>query len=195
MIHDLAVALQTSLRERRCPFPVVDGPERTKPNTYASERVVVEEPEDQSTRTTSPRSQSINPKRRLEAAVPVKITVYACAPAANALDFEHVRRASSVVDLVLVGVEEFVRSNKLGWSAPEFRRVRPADLEASEKSPGAAYEIKLSIARGVVDRMWNGDAKPEVTLGPGGVPIVHTDLIGAAGQDPDTNVETACAVE
>lgn len=190
MIHDLAVSLQATLRAHKCPITVVEGPERTKPTTYANERVVVEEPEDKSTRTAAPRSQSINPKRVLTAADPVRVTVYAKSPVKGALDFEHVTRARAVVDLVLVGLKEFVSTNKLAWQLPEYRRIRPADLEQSERSPGAAYQIDLAIERSVTDRDWNGAAAPEATIGAS--TIKHTDLIGPPGADPETNTETAC---
>lgn len=162
MIHDIGVALQFKLRERGCPIPVVDGPERTKPASFARERIVLEETQDTFG---PPLVTRGNPPRRFEAREGVKMTIYAQSPAAGALLFEHKDRAKQIRNMALVALDDVIRGAlKCQWTQTGGTFVAPDDLKDSEQPPGAVYELTFAVARGVFEVTWTGDKAPEGTV-------------------------------
>lgn len=188
MIHEIGRELQAALRAKGCPFNVVDGPEGQATTTYARERIVIEH--DEAGDSFGPtRSQSRNPRNRMIRNVGVKITIYAQSSASGALEFEHRRRAEHVLDLVLVALEKVITARHNGWVVKAGRFINPEDLAKSETIGGAVYELSFTVERGVFDTTFTNAARPEFTMGAGG--ISSTTRAMRPGAD-EADAEIAC---
>lgn len=163
MIHEIGVELMAQLKAQGCPFPVVDGPERTDPSTWSNERIVIVRDEGGDSFGPPP-SQHVNPKMRMVRTIGVKATIYAQSPDPNATYFEHARRAEHALDLVLcaLGYVAAIRKNVFTPTGGKF--VQPDDLKTSEAPAGAVYELSFKFSRGVFDVTWTGAAQPTAVL-------------------------------
>lgn len=189
MIHEIGVELGKALAAKKCPIPVIDGPEPTDTTTGARERIVIEHDELGGDSITPARPQK-NPKIRMIRNIGSKITIYAQAVNAGATDWEHRRRAEHVVDLVLVALDNVLTTRKNGYRITKSRFVQPKDLATSEIIAGAKYEILLSIERGIFEQMWNGDKRPEATIADG--TIKGTTKVSLAHGPSGSTPETGC---
>ncbi len=197
MIHEIGKELEAVLRTAGCPLRVDDGPESTQTTTFGRERIVIEHvPGGDSFGPT--RSQHVNPDHRMTWIVGCKVTIYAQSPSAGARPFEHRRRASRVLNMVLVGLEQVARTNRNAWRPTGGGFVTPADLAASEAQAGAVYELTFTYDRPVVVQTWAGESAAEFTLGANGITsITKVSRNGVADDDDDPNTvpasaETAC---
>lgn len=192
MIHEIGVELSAKLKARGCPLPVVDGPERTGTSTGSRERIVIEYDENAGDRFGAVRSQRQNPKHRFTRAQGAKITIYAQSGAAGALEFEHRRRASHVLDLVLVAMDEVAIARTNAWAPTGGKFFTPVDMAMSEVIAGAAYELTFTFDRAVFTQTWAGDVQPQTTLGPDGVSITNTTNVTQANGPDDQSPEVGC---
>lgn len=167
MMHAIGQALRTELEAHDCPIPVVDGPETGKPVTWGNRIVIEHDPDGDGFATAV--SQHKNPKMKMVRNVGGKLTIYAQSTRAGALRWEHEHRAEHILDLVLVGMAEAIQKRETRWTIGKGKFVQPADLEKSERPAGVAYELTFTVARGVFVQTWEGDARPEHTLGEGGI--------------------------
>lgn len=164
MIHDIARALQTRLTAKNCPVPVVMGPEQTQTTTGARERIVVErlyEPE----AFDHVRGQHGNPKHIGNRHPKIRVAIFAQSVKAGALAFEHEERADRIIDIVWACLDRVARQDLQIAMSVSGQFVRPDDLAASGRLPGAAYEMTLEVMRAVRDVNFVGEAKPEITAG------------------------------
>lgn len=161
MIHEISVELQTELRVLGVPFPIVDGPEATKPVGWGRERIVVEYDVDGTDSFARPRTTSANPKRRYLSLEACKVTIYAQSPSAGATVFEHRRRAKSIRDRVVVALEIVAAKRKNAYQPSRGRFIVPVDLEGAEIPGGAAYELAFGFERAIETRKWTGEKQPE----------------------------------
>lgn len=181
MIHEVYTALKAELAEKGVPLPLVEGPERTKQATYASERIIFEEDDVDASFSRPPTMSPSNPPRRFVLASPIKVTVHAQSKAAGAKYFEHCRRARAAAKQVVIALEKVIATKKLQWTLPTMRPAPPADLAQSEVAAGATYEIRFALTEGVSDVTWPQEAAPEATVGgENGVTINSTTTVGAA---------------
>jgi len=186
VIHEIGVELGAALVAQGCPLKVVDGSEPTKTSTYARERIVIEH--DDGDGFGPVRSQHRNPKLRMVRTVAAKVTIFAQSPAPGAQEWEHIRRAEHILDLVLVALEKVVVARKNAWSVKGGKFVLPDDLKASDTIGGAVYELTFTVERGVYEQKWNGTIREQVS---GLTIIASNDLItlanGPTGQTAETN--------
>lgn len=192
MIRDVVKAIEAQLRAHGCPIPVVTGAEPHGPNTGGRERIVIEYDYDASDSFAGPRGHGVNPKFVCSCTDALKATIYAQSGRSGALLSEHETRAKQIRAQLLTALDEGVRGElKLLWSPTGGRFVRPADLEASAKLPGAAYELTFTVESGSPRGLtWKGEANPEVEIGPGFIRS-RTDARLENGPD-DQPVETGC---
>ncbi len=156
MIREISVELQTELRAAGCPLSVIYD-EVTTTATNGRERIVMVEDETGGDRFKPARSQRAYPRHVLTRAIGVKLTIYAQSSKAGAQTFEHRRRASHILDLVLVAMATVASKRKNSWEPTGGRFTKAADLEASERIGGAVYELSFLFDRGVFEQKWNGD--------------------------------------
>lgn len=195
MLYQIALELEAALKAQKVPFPVFFGPQPADDIYAAQDRIVFEHrgPGADSfevTRGTHPRPRSTY--RRQQGAV---IRIYARSGNANATWHEHAELAEQVLDHVVAELDFIVRGRRdvLTLGAGGF--VEPDEAKGSETPGGAVYELSLDIDRGIERRTWAGEARPTVTVGPGGPAIKSTtkasDELGPAGTPP-VDAETAC---
>ena len=189
MIHEIGVELTAFLREQGCPFPVVDGPERDRTNTFARERIVLEYADDGSDSFAPKHMARGNPKSLFTRVIACKATIYASSPAAGPREFEHRRRADRVLDQVLVGLYEVIVGRKNVVAFQGGRYLEPEDLKPSERPGGAVYELKFTFDRGIAKTTWKGDGLPEATIGTT-VEIDNTTKVSAAGDPANPSTAT-----
>jgi hypothetical protein len=185
VIRELAVELQTNLREQGCPVVVIDGPEPYGTASFGRERIVLEPGDSDSFN--PPFSQQQNPKRRMVRNIGAKLTVYAQSTKAGAMPFEHRRRCEQILDMALVGLSKIhaVRKGRDGFLPTGGRFIVPEDLAASERAGGAVYELTFSFQRAVLDVTWTGEAQPEAELDGGvdGVGIANSTRVSVNGSE------------
>lgn len=192
MIHEIGVELQTQLRARGVPFPVVDGPEPTTTATWGRERIVIEYDADSDDEFSRPRSQSAprshggTPIRRYSSLEACKATIYAQSAATGANVFEHRRRAKAIRDRVLVSLEAVAADRKNAFDPTRGRFVVPVDLQGAVIPGGAAYEISFGFERAIEDRAWDGSSAAEGNIAHVGS---TTEVHGPGGEGDG---ETAC---
>lgn len=192
MIREIGRELQTELRLKGCPVPVVDGPEFGETTTNARERIVIEHDEEGSDSFAAPRSQHGNPKHRYTRSFAAKITIYARSENAGAPPWEHRRRAERILDMVLCSLDVVAAARKNAWRPSSGGFRRPVDLEQSAKPAGAKYVLTFTFDRGVA---WEGDANPEITIGTGGIRSrTAVSIMHASDDDDDPNNVPASAV-
>ena len=196
MIHDIGCAVAAQIKSKGCPFEVVDGPEFRKTNTFARERIVIEQ--DPAGDSFTARHQADkNPRTRLTRNTGIKLTIYAQEPSKGANYFEHRERAEHVLDMVLCAID-IVRTeskNLVVFKSGKF--IYPEDLQTSETPGGAIYELLFTFDRGVADRTWAGAGLPTATISAvypdtgAGVVIKNTDTVSGFTEDGGSGTETA----
>lgn len=192
MIHEIGVEINQKLAGLLCPFRVVDGPEATGTTTGARERIVIQH--DESGDSFSPaRKNNVNPVQRAIRNIGVKLTIYAQASALGSAHWEHRRRAEHVLDLLIVALDSVLKTRRNGYSINGGRFISANDLDKSEVIPGAIYELRLSIERGIYDTNWKYDKRPEVAIGgPGGVSIDSTTEVYLTNGPDSAVAEIGC---
>ncbi len=192
MIRKLAQTIADELAARRCPLPVVLGPERADSISWTNERIVIERDKDREETLLPPTKSKPNPVMLFVRPIRGKITIYAREPEANAMQDEHDARADSVVDRVLCALHLALTGRKAGWSIDKTQPVKIPDLEQSECQGGAIYEILFTTMRAVNDVTWTGASSPEATVGgAGGIVIAGSTSVTAQGNSV-TPARTAC---
>lgn len=191
MIHEIGRELESRLRAKGCPFPVVDR-ETDKPVGWR-ERIVIEHDGNDSFGPV--RSQHTNPKHRATRRIGGKITIYARSPAANATAWEHRRRAEAALDLVICAMAYIAADRKNAWAPTGGAFVAPADETSADAPGGAAYELRFTFDRPVPDWTWGKAIAPEATI----AGFTNTTKVSACGADDDNDpttvpvqAETAC---
>lgn len=191
MLHEIGIELQTSLAARGVPVVVVDGPERTTDITHTRQRVVLErDPSGDSF--ASNVTPHRNPGQRFSREVGCLLHIYAQSTYAGAMLFEHYRLAEKLLDFVLIGLDDVVRTRRNGLVIRSGSFVPIDDLEKSDRVNGVKYTLKFAIVRGVSDaRIWTDPNHPTATVGGvGGIGIGNTTEVflanGPTGDPPAT---------
>jgi hypothetical protein len=198
VIHEVGVDLGTYLVSKKCPFPVVDGPENRPTTTFARERVVIEH-DPAGDNFDAPHFAKVNPRPRLTRNTGVRVMIYAKHPRAGAIYWEHVRRAERVLDLVLSGLAVVAkqRANLVAFKSGKF--IQPDDLKESETPGGAVYELLLTFDRGITDLAWDNTLMGTVTIAasgtgqgtaPGTITIQTAVQAAGATENGGTSTET-----
>lgn len=183
MIHEIARELQTAIRAKDCPFPVV-GRDKKTPTGWTPERIVIEHDLQGSDVFSGPRSQHENPKHSFTRGIAAKATIYAKSPASAAGEFEHRRRAEKILDTVLSGMRLVSAERKNRFLPKSGSFIVPADVDKSDVHGGAAYALKFVFDRAVKDTKFDGSARPEATLARvtlSGSPSLTFAEVGATG--------------
>jgi hypothetical protein len=189
MMHEIGLELSAELAAKGCPYSVIDGPENFGTVTWGRPRIVIEHDDDAFSFV---RSQRPNPKQRHTVRCGYKLTIYAQSTKSGAQWFEHLRLAEHVRDMVLVAMDRVAAARKNEWEPKSGKFITPDDLTGAEIAAGAVYQIAFTFDRGVQDVTWAGAAKPETTLGVGGMRST-TKVSRSFETDDDGNTTTAPA--
>lgn len=191
MIHDIGRDLQAKLRKDGLAIAVVDGPEPAETSTWGRERIVIEH-DSAGDKFSTPRGAHVNPNHRRTRTASYKLTIYVQSNVTSPTIFEHKIRAERVLHMVLCAMDYVAAVRKNHWDPSTGRFVVPVDLEKSEKQGGAVYELAFTFDQAVAARTWAGLAKPEYSVGPGGVRST-TRVSSAHGPDDDNDPQTVPA--
>lgn len=184
MIHEIGRELEANLKAAGCPLKVYDGPESTETTTFGRERIVIEH--DPNGDSFSPvHGSKLNPLYRGTRNIGVVITIYAQEPKRAAMPFEHRRRVELFLDMVYCSLYEVIKERKNDYTIKSGRLYLPDDLKNSEIQGGAAYELKLTIERGIFKSSFKGAIAPQVSVSAsdGGLPMISS---GEVKLGPDT---------
>jgi hypothetical protein len=89
-----------------------------------------------------------------------RLDVYAFAPSAGALQWEHDAEADLIADAVLVALQDWVVEQKaLKWVYVSGRMLSPEEMqgETAEALPVSGYRIQVRVGRGVWRKEYDGD--------------------------------------
>jgi hypothetical protein len=161
MLHEIGREIETAIRAKGCPFPVIDGPEPTNTTTFARERIVIEYTNDSFA---APMTQHVRVRHVMRRMIGAKISIYAQSGKPSAQPFEHRRRAEHVLDQVLVALTDVVRARMNNCEISSGGFVQPGDLEGSDNQGGALYVLEFTIDRSVFEQRFTGEVAPTVVL-------------------------------
>ena len=156
MIYSITRELETALKAKGVPLPVVYGPERSG-TALTRPRIVVERDRQAGDVVKwSPRVPMRNPRavdRRMQG---VQIRIYAKSDLSGAGVWDHERIADHSVDAILVALRGIIESRKNEIAVQSSRFLNAAELDETLQTwPGVVYEIKLQIDRGVFESIWS----------------------------------------
>ena len=198
MIHEIGRELAAVLKDKGCPYAVITGPEATETATFGRSRIIIEENGGDEIGPVV--SVHKNPKHVEGLTIGARITIYVQWNAAGSLLLEHRREARHVLRMVIDALRYVLtlRRNPVTFGKGDW--IDAPVLEASERPAGVIYQFGFSFLTGVPDLTWADLAKPEATVGPGGVSIKSTTKVSTLhGPDNDSDpdnipaaAETAC---
>lgn len=163
MLHEVGVQLAQSLQAKGCPFPVIDGPEFRPTDTGARERVVIQH-DDGDGFVSRHMAKGAPNAVRLTRNQMCKLLIYAKAPSAGAMYWEHTRRAEHVLDLVLISLFDILKARRQLFEFKSGKFIFPDDLQKSETPALAVYELSFMFDRGVFYQKWDGSGAATATI-------------------------------
>jgi hypothetical protein len=197
MLYEIAKEVQTALEAKGVPHRVVYGPERA-PTQVTNARIVIERDRETGDVWNAPRSRTANPKMLGVRSVGAIVRIFAKSSKAGAGVHEHEREADILADQIAVALHKVIRARNTLYSVQRagLLSAQAAQMQGLESWPGAIYEVRLSIDRGVYDTTWAGASKSTATMGGAhGVSIGHTLTVGgdAVATDSLPNATTEFA--
>lgn len=192
MIYGLAREVGAELKAKGYPFHVLYGPELYKPTSITNTRIVIERDRRAGDAFLPTRSQHLNPRQVGTTSVGAVLRIYANATVSGAALHDHETLADHLRRAVRVAIDDCVKKRQTLWriSSGKFLSKEELELGGLEQWPGAVYELRFSVDDGDADVNYAGEARPEIALGPGGVPIESTtEVAQTASAAPP---ETAC---
>ncbi len=192
MLYECSKQIQTLLSAQLHPVRVKYGPERIKRGHYPSGHViVVERARDADDTLSAPKGLNQNPRRVFDIALACKATIYARSSLPGAHDGDHERELEKIRDAFLVALYKWGAGARAGAIAVSGARFSAPEAEGPEKWPGAVYELRFTIPRGVFDRAHVGEqnagtARPTGTA----TGVGNTTVASAPGVTPATGCDS-----
>lgn len=195
MLYEASKEIQALLVAQRYPVKVKYGPERIKRGQYPSGHVIVlERARDADDTLSAPKGVNQNPRRVFDIALACKATIYARSSLGGAHAGDHERETEKVRDAFLAALAKWYAGARAGTTAGiqvSGARFSAPEEEGPEKWPGAVYEMRFTIPRGVFDRAYAGEqnagaARPTGTA----TGIGNTTIASAPGIDPATGCDS-----
>jgi hypothetical protein len=167
MISSFTTDLAAELSTRGVPYPVVYGPERMAQTVLASPHIVFRRDRQQGEDYRAPKTTKQNPPLDHVRAMAVQCLVYGKSLLPGATVADHERVADKVVDQVLLALRAVVNERQTEWAYRSGRMLSETDLaeQGLEAWPGAVYELRFTIDRGVRNENYAGEYADEATIG------------------------------
>jgi len=164
MIYDLAKEVALELAEQGCPYRVVYGPDRFTDVSAADTHIVFSRI-GSSELVVANTSFKQNPKLRAIRRIGATVRVIASSTLPGALQEDHERLADQILDLLIIAIKKVTAVWRVEFNAVsgQFLDAESAYLPGLETWPGVVYDLQIQIDRGVFDRTWQGEARPETT--------------------------------
>lgn len=193
MLYEAHKEIQALLSAQSYPVHVKYGPERIKRGQYPSGHVIVlERARDADDTLSAPKGLNQNPRRLFDLMLACKATIYARSSLGGAHDGDHEREAEKIRDAFLAALFKWGASARAGAIQVNGARFTAATEEGPDKWPGAVYELRFTVPRGVFDRAYVGEqnagtARPTGTA----TGVGNTTVASAPGVDPATGCDSS----
>ncbi len=186
MLLAMSYQLREAFKTRGVPYPLVYGPERPGQTVLAAPHLVLERDRENGDSIAPPVAHRRNPRVDHVRWIGSTLRVFARSTTAGAGPGDHEREADRVVDQAMMSLRAIVSARRTLWQI-QSAKLLTAD-EAGERGletwPGAIYEVRFAVARGVADLGW---VEAETAAGAAGTsPADETTFGGEHG----TSVET-----
>jgi hypothetical protein len=195
MLYVISRELEYALKAQHVPFPVVFGPERAEEVASSRERIVVEYRGAGGDSYGPPKQMHANPRMAATCKEGARLRIFARSNLTGATWHDHAERAKRVAHHIIAELIPVVRMRKCEIALGAGGFVELGDTAGSATQSAAVYELVFEIECAVYRRTWEGDKRPEATLGQGGLRITSTtkvsDKLGPAGTPP-VDAEPAC---
>jgi hypothetical protein len=192
MLYEASKQIQALLSAQLYPVKVKYGPERIKRGHYPSGHVIVlERARDADDTVSAPKGLNQNPRRVYDIALACKATIYARSSLGGAHDGDHERETEKIRDAFLAALYKWGVGARAGAVQVSGARFTAAAEEGPEKWPGAVYELRFTVPRGVFDRAYAGEqnagtARPTGTA----AGVGNTTVASAPGVAPATGCDS-----
>jgi hypothetical protein len=195
MLYEASKEIQTLLSAQHYPVRVKYGPERVKRSQYPSGHVIVlERARDADDTLSAAKGVTQNPRRVFDIALACKATIYARSSLGGAHAGDHERETEKIRDAFLAALAKWHAAARAGVTAGvqlTGARFRDADEEGPEKWPGAVYELRFTVPRGVFDRAYVGEQNAGTARPTGAATGVgNTTVASAPGVTPATGCDS-----
>lgn len=192
MLYEASKEIQTLLSAQLYPVKVKYGPERVQRGHYPSGHVIViERARDADDTLSAPKGVNQNPRRLYDIALACKATIYARSSLGGAHHGDHEREAEKVRDAFLAALYKWGVGARAGAIAVRGARFSPPAEEGPECWPGAVYELRFTVPRGVFDRAYVGEQNAGTPRPTGAATgIGNTTIASAPGVTPATGCDS-----
>lgn len=192
MLYEFQKDIQVMLAARAYPVRVRYGPERlTRTHAAEGHSVVIEADTEAGDKLMAPRGGQGNPRKPRDLLIGAMATIYARSVLPNAHRGDHERECRKIVDaLVSCFYEWGVRGRVGDLPVTKMGFIQP-EGEAKEVWPGAVYEIRFGLPRGVYDRTYVGEQNPGAARPTGAATgVANRTEASAPGVDPATGCDS-----
>lgn len=167
MISSFTDDLRSALSDRGVPYPIVYGPERMQQTLLAEPHIVITRDRQQGETFKPPKTTKQNPPLDHVRAMAVRCLVYGKSRLPGATVADHERVADKVADQIVLAMRAIVNERQTEWVIIGGRMLNDTDLqeEGLEAWPGAVYELRFTIDRGVRNENYAGEYADESTIG------------------------------
>jgi hypothetical protein len=193
MLYEASKEIQTLLSAQLYPVKVKYGPERIKRGHYPSGHVIVlERARDADDTLGPPKGVNQNPRRLFDIALACKATIYARSSLGGAHDGDHERETEKIRDAFLAALYKWGAGARAGAIQVSGARFAAPTEEGPEKWPGAVYELRFTVPRGVYDRAYAGEQNAGAARPTGAATgIGNTTIATAPGVAPATGCDSS----
>lgn len=190
MLYEASKDIQALLSAQHYPVKVKYGPERIKRGDYPSGHVIVlERARDADDTLNAPKGLNQNPKRMFDLLLACKATIYARSSLGGAHGGDHERETEKIRDAFLAALYNWGASARAGAIQVSGARFSASAEEGPEKWPGAVYELRFTVPRGVFDRAYVGEQNAGTARPTGAATGVGNATIASA---PGVTPATGC---
>jgi hypothetical protein len=152
----ISYQLREALKARGVPHPLAYGPERMGQSVLAAPHIVLERDRENGDLIAPPVAHRRNPRLDHVRWIGSILRVFAKSTTDGAGVGDHEREADRVVDQAMVALRGIVSARRSLWEirSSKLLTAEEAGERGLEAWPGAIYEVRFAVARGVADLGW-----------------------------------------
>lgn len=170
MLYEISREIDAQLQVKLAPYRVHYGPENADPDAglrLTTPRIVIERDRQAGDRPRDGRSRTNNAKMLAAREVGAVCRIFAQSTVDGARVEDHERIADQLADMVTCALHVVATTRKAEWriSSAKLLTAEEVAQRGLQVWPGAVYELRFSVDRGVYDTDWTGAAAAEKALG------------------------------
>lgn len=176
MTHEVFVLMRAALKAKGVPFEITYGPQPV-PDKVGGTRIEMFRDYQAGDTLAPARAVHRNPRMVRSRLVSAVVRIFARATVKGAQRHDHERLADQLADMVIVALHDISREQR---TPMQITRAGLVSDDTTDGWAGVAYELRVTLERGVFDRTFQGDAAAEADLtATSGVTDVDIDGPGA----------------